>query len=721
MKKFLTLLLLVLPGAVLFSRPLIVLGPQNGVSVSNSSAQPVRMIGYSFGGATNLRLSGERVLPARSATNILPGIPASGIWWVRADFREKQQIRSVFRVFSGRQPAGALSGRVAHRPFLKEGVVRFEASGNGDAQRLSAVAGAGLSAAKQQVQGDTAVWRVVVPSISRQKQSLDLLLYDAKTGHNRIVQLTAGRWPYWRSKLTGVTVLFIAALICSAVLLAVYRKKTEDAEERRRRGGLATVLLLALLVFMTMYYLPPAGYWDEGYHISAAQKYIQGKAFMEPHPPLGKQLIALGEALFGQNGDLKLDSFVTTDKVEQYPPGYSFVGPRFFPVLLAALSAVFLYLLLFRVSGSVLISVTGSFLYLFDNAVVVHFRAAMLEGSQFFFLMWAVWYFFKIFERSPSWRQYLLLALPVGLASAVKVNGLILLLLFPVLLLDQYRDQIKEFFTRRNIREQLPLLRQMSLRTAAAIGGFLLPFCLSWYVHFVSGSSLVPGRNYAFSDSFKEIIKSGTQYNPLNFPLMLRDNLKYMADYEKKVPPLDITVPGNTGSHPAGWPFGWKPIRYRYARGESNARHLYLQGNPVNWVIGLLGVVLALILVGSRYLFRLPVTDRSLFKKIQVLLLMYAFYMYTMFGIFRVMYLYHYFIPLLFSWILAVLVFLYLYKEQWQQKNRWLRWGLVLVLLQILVVFLFFSPLTYYQPLNLLEFIQRSWFDFWGLQYAGLV
>ena len=46
---------------------------------------------------------------------------------------------------------------------------------------------------------------------------------------------------------------------------------------------------------------PSSLFWDENYHIASAERYLQGKFFMEPHPGLGKMFIALGELILHPN------------------------------------------------------------------------------------------------------------------------------------------------------------------------------------------------------------------------------------------------------------------------------------------------------------------------------------------------------------------------------------------------------------------------------------
>jgi hypothetical protein len=54
---------------------------------------------------------------------------------------------------------------------------------------------------------------------------------------------------------------------------------------------------------------------------------------MEPHPPLGKLLIALGERVLHANSTD--DQFIGVDYAHNPPADFSLAGYRLFPVLLA--------------------------------------------------------------------------------------------------------------------------------------------------------------------------------------------------------------------------------------------------------------------------------------------------------------------------------------------------------------------------------------------------
>ncbi len=235
---------------------------------------------------------------------------------------------------------------------------------------------------------------------------------------------------------------------------------------------LAPLLLLtiAAITYGTRYWQPQSLFWDENYHVASAQKHLDGVMFMEPHPPLGKQLIALGEWLVGDNDGRDTAALLIRDHVSgtQLPSGYRFRGVRLASVLLSIVSVLLAYALLQRITGQRLLAASFAVLLALDNALVVHARAAMLEGIQLCFVLLSLWLFTASVTRGSAIRlhDYLRLGAAIGLAIAVKLNAAVLLLLMPAL-----------YFV-----DQWPALRERRWRrTAGDIGdgrrraGFVLP------------------------------------------------------------------------------------------------------------------------------------------------------------------------------------------------------------------------------------------------------
>ncbi|MBU6430878.1 MAG: phospholipid carrier-dependent glycosyltransferase [Patescibacteria group bacterium] len=473
------------------------------------------------------------------------------------------------------------------------------------------------------------------------------------------------------------------------------------------------VLIVSFFTYFVKYNYPPAVFWDENYHIASAQKYLDGVMFMEPHPPLGKLFIALGEYVIQPNKNLGIHKFTETDYIKDFPQGYSFAGVRFFPTLFAWMSALVFFFILYFLSKNPHLSAIFTSLYVFDNALIVHSRSAMLEGSHLFFILLAILYWSYLISKKDKIKNmsYFVLGLLVGLSVMVKATGAITFLLFLFLFAYDYRNEFKEY--RKNISALFKNFFVKSILTVVGISAVFFPV---WYIHFSLGKNVANDKFYSASEEYKNIIANGGAANPLNFFTMLRDNLKYMANYNNGVPKLDVCKPDENGSHPLVWPVGDKSINYRWEKSGGGIRYLYLQSNPTIWLLSLLAVILAIILIASKFVYNLEIKNKRLFYLIVSFAVMYGSYMAAMLRITRVMYLYHYFIPLIFSFILLFLVFQYIFAE-YLIKNKKTVYALALAFLILIIAsYQFYSPLTYYKPLTTKEFNKRIWFDFWKLK-----
>ena len=460
------------------------------------------------------------------------------------------------------------------------------------------------------------------------------------------------------------------------------------------------VLFIAYCTYFRNYWSPPALFWDENYHIASAYKYLHQVMFMEPHPPLGKLLIALGEYLFHPNQKIDTTFFLTTDYITSIPAGFSFVGVRFFPVLLATLSAGLFFFILYQIGKYSFLAFLFSSLYLFENALIVQSRGAMLDGIQIFFVLAALLCFLLLLDgKNRKHLSYFLLGLLVGLAVSVKLNAAILLLLFfPLFLYHQSHPSAKI------------MIHKLLLQGLLFLSGAALMFGGVYYIHIMLGQTVLNDRYYDASNVYKQILTDKQSTDPFYFPLILRDNLSFSAVYEAGVPKTDAN-----GSLPYTWPFENKTIRYVWETEQGQTKYLYLVGNPVIWLSGLVGIVSACALVITTLIRRRPIANPKLFFIIVVLLSLYIIYMCSLLLVQRVLYLYLYFIPLIFSLLLASTVYMYVFEKAMERRDKRLLLGTVLFILLIILTYSFFSPLTYYQPLTKDQFLMRSWFSFWQM------
>lgn len=477
----------------------------------------------------------------------------------------------------------------------------------------------------------------------------------------------------------------------------------------QRRDVLLYLLFVLVTSFFTYFYrynAPKAVYWDEPYHIAAAQKYLSGVYFMEQHPPLGKELLALGEYLVDANP--KDDQFVKQDYAQGFDQSFSFAGYRLFPSLLAWLTAPILFLIFFYFTKNPAIAALLSFVYIFDNAQIMHNRGAMVDSPLTFFGMLQILAFLHVQDRSnKNIRTFvlwsLLFGVTFGLAVCTKAVGLIFILLVPAALLRLYPDW-----------------RKIVVFALTSFFGFLMAFVMVWHTHFALGDTVLPELNsggyYQASTEYKAILEQKKNGSILAFPVMMRDSLKYITFYNKGVPRLDLCKPDENGSPAYFWPFGGRSINYRWEKTSENTyRYLYLQSNPVGWMCGFLGVVLAAFFLLSRIL--LP--SREKLKHGFHLLLffgLYCSYMAAISQLDRVMYLYHYFLPLLFSYILFGLVVDTVSQVGTYQLTENRKVVLLTILgLLIFAAFQFYRPLTYYEPITDAAFKRRALLPLWEL------
>ena len=462
-------------------------------------------------------------------------------------------------------------------------------------------------------------------------------------------------------------------------------------------------------------------FWDENYHIASAQKHIDGVMYMEPHPPLGKMLMAVGETLFGDNDKLDMSALNKTDylKGDQMPAGMSFTGWRWPSTVMMLMSALFFYGIIETITQRKWVALLFTPLIIFDNALVVHSRAAMLEGIQLFFILAALYWFARVVsrkiygDRAITLSDYAVLGVLIGLVVSVKLNGFVLLLLFVMLFgVDQWQA-IKNW----RLGE---VIIHLAKTVPAGVTPLALVFFAVFYVHIGMGKTIVDNRTYKASPEYIAKIKAGDTWSPSTFVGAMQDNLRYISEYADGVPRLDECKVGENGSFALDWMVGKKTISYRWDRvtqdGQAIVHYKYLVANPVVWFSVLAGIVLSIILIGGRYLYNAPIKEPRLFYWIFAFTTLYIAYMIAILQIERVMYMYHYMVPLVFGMINLALLFSYIFHDDVMQNRRHTMINLGIFAALVIGVFAFFSPFTYGFGLNEAQFELRNWFSFWKMQ-----
>ncbi len=475
------------------------------------------------------------------------------------------------------------------------------------------------------------------------------------------------------------------------------------------RAGAYLVALFAVLTYAMEYWQPAGFFWDENYHVAAAQKYLNGVYFMEPHPPLGKLLIAAGEEILQANE--QQDDFTGTTYARDPSPGFSFAGYRLFPVVFAIFSALLLYELARRLIGRSDWAILVTSFYVFDTALIVHSRGAMLEGPQICFVLAALLSGTALCQagsRKAQIRWAVLLGSSFAAAMATKVTSLFIVCCAPVVLWCLWR-------------KGAALLGPVVTALSAAF----LVYAAIWQAHFLLGTTINPSLDdqgfYSTNRDIRQLITDGASSKIENLPTMFLAAQDFFKRYQGGVPLLNLCKNDENGSPPYFWPFGARSINYRWelVDGGMGTRFLYLQANPIVWLCSLVGVLgAAAVLFGCIFF--------GLWNKLQrrgaitSIFLLYVCYMLPMLFITRVMYLYHYFIPLILGMLLFGLVLSEVsrigpFQFTPSRKTTLLK----LVSLAVICSFIYFSPLAYYQPLSDLEIESRAWIKLWDLRCAN--
>ncbi|MDB5889021.1 MAG: hypothetical protein JWM03_1893 [Rhodocyclales bacterium] len=497
--------------------------------------------------------------------------------------------------------------------------------------------------------------------------------------------------------------------VTSPIAENFFTRRVTPLIERVPPWARTTLCLLIVLIAATCAYVvgkaePPYPFWDENYHMTSAQRYIEGIGHFEPHPPLALLLIAAGEKLSGANAHidkhvLVIEKYISGDKL---PPKFSFAGLRLAPSLFAAFGALLFFGLLRTLTGDRLVALLFTTLYVFENAYVVHFRAVQLDAIQMFFSLATIWQFVRLWKRPAplSWRDYAWLGALCGLAIMAKINAALLLIIFPML----YFKGAYAF----PIRSPAALTRDFLAKSGASIVAILAVVFIIFAIHGAIGRKLPDPESPAgkqdienMSPTYKEYLALHQSLTPGVVMAITADYFKFMDKDHLGVPKLDVCKPGENGSHPLHWLVMDKTINYRWDSADNKTSYVQLVGNEFSWFLGLGALILSIALIINHRAFRNPIGNRQTYHLIEVFTGLYATFMvlHLYFGTQRVMYLYHYFLGLLITYVLIVLQWQYL-TDLHALKARTRLWIAGGITLAVCLSFAFFAPLSNHSPLT---------------------
>lgn len=469
------------------------------------------------------------------------------------------------------------------------------------------------------------------------------------------------------------------------------------------RSGLYLIGIIALIIIGRNFHYPHLFYWDESYHIASAQKYLHGIFFLENHPPFGKIMIAAGEALLAVNP--RSDQFISVE-LAKLLDGFSMQGYRLFPIIFSLLAALLFYELIYLIIKNVERSIIFTLFFLLDNAIVVHLRGAMLEGIQICFILATCVSACKLIAPENGEKRYIY-ALQMGACFALsvmtKITSLFLLAAAPILFLFIFRTKVKVY------------------RTACySIASFIVVSCLVFYLHFAllkNVNTALPAEGlFNISANASDIITKGDGAKISNLPLLIWEYGSFIGRYNKGVPTLNLCKEDESGSPPYFWPIGARSIKYLTYPFDDKVAYLYLQGNPVIWLLSLIGIIGGVSILMCKIFFWESINIKYE-KLIFSLVYLYFAYMIPMLLIGRVMYLYHYLIALLIGIILFITIFESLSKiGPFNISKEGREYSTYTLALLFLLGFIYYGPLTYFSPLTAEQVNKRNLIPIWDLR-----
>lgn len=477
------------------------------------------------------------------------------------------------------------------------------------------------------------------------------------------------------------------------------------------------VLLVSYFTYFSGYNTPDTVIYDERYNIVHAERYLHRTLYFDVNPPIAKLFIALGEKMFAPNKTLDLSEYINRGYIfDDITPGFSFVGVRFFPTLFAFFNALLFFLILYKLSKNNFLSLMFTSLYLFENSSVVHFRTAMIDSTMVFFSFLAVLYFLYLYEKKKRKTplNYFILGCFTALAAFTKLVGFISLLLFVFLLLKEINSKgLKDI--------RIKILSILKSSFSYLFGVFIIGF-MTYYIHVVICTNIVLEEDHrdlpskiGASKEYISLIEKKDLANPLKLYVPMRDYFNYITAPQELLPQLNDDV----NSTPLLWPIGIKNVIYSVFSNSDTVKdrnsYLKFQGNAISWLVGFVSVLLSFVLIISRFVFKVKVSDKKTFNYILIFTSLYVGFMgaVTLISIKRPLYIHTYLLPLFFSFILFFLIFNYFFKKDIVKKSKILTLSVFLFVFLVIYIFCYTSPLSYAKPITYLECAKTKMVDYW--------
>ena len=416
-----------------------------------------------------------------------------------------------------------------------------------------------------------------------------------------------------------------------------------------------SILLLALCgrVFFLSYI--PQVVFDEVHFGKFISAYCcTHERFFDIHPPIGKLIIAAGAHLAGYDG------LFPFEYIGQPFTNVPIAGIRMVPALFGTLLAGVIYILLRLMNVSKVFSALGGVAIALDNALIVESRFILMDNillvATFGTLAFAI-ATIKVRSNVASWMFVILTGILAGASMGIKFTGMIagglVLILWAV---HAYHAGVRHYAAW--------VVKMLVMGVCAAI-----IYLGAWWMHFAILT--LPGSGDVWG------IPTG------NF-------VQDLVSIHQEMISANYNL---TAGHPYGskwwtWPLMIRPVFYW--QGTTGNRFIYLLGNPAVWwgtFVFFCMAIFAMCSSGIR-------TKRISLHNTGYVWLMVLGYLWAyvpLMRVPRVLFLYHYLTPLIFS----ILIALWWLDRTVQRKKLFA----IISCVVIAVGFIFISPLTYGYPI----------------------
>ncbi len=430
--------------------------------------------------------------------------------------------------------------------------------------------------------------------------------------------------------------------------------------------------VLSLLTHLIFFGHPASVVFDEVHNGSFVSAYATGQYYFDVHPPLAKLLVKFFGDILGVSYNADFAMIGNTLPWE-------IIILRILPVLAGIILPLIIYFICRHINMSKLASFSAAILICLENSLIVQSRFIMFDSIMILFGFSALLLYLIYIKNERRKSLHVFSAILAAAAFSIKWTGFA----FPLLIVIMEIIRTRKF---------LSIARFISVY--ALIG--LIFYTSIFAVHFSYLKNTGKGDVF-MSDRFQKTLMGNTHAsNPSIQPKgffgkFIELNIVMYESHKT------LTAGHTYGSKWHTWPLMLRPIFYWQTMPEAGS-YIYLLGNPFLYWFGTLSILFLIFYL----IFRRQSQQAGLFITIGFLV---SFIPFIFIG--RIMFLYHYQAALIFS----IMAIAFVVDRITSHRIRAVTF--VGVVAMSLMLFIYFSPLTYGLPLDDSQLTDRMWLSSW--------